>query len=95
MADYVASVLLPLGLFLNLVGCLAVVRMPDALSRLHAGVRCTTLGTCLVLAGVLLFRGMVVGGLAAGVSMALLWVLTPVAAGWLARAIRSDETDPD
>lgn len=49
--DVVSSVLLVLGVLLNLVAGLGLVRLPDVFSRMHAATKPATLGLALVLTG--------------------------------------------
>ena len=48
-----AFVIMAAGLFFDLVGCLGLVRLPDVYNRLQAGTKCVTLGTFLILLGVI------------------------------------------
>ena len=65
MSDAITVFLIAVGLLFNLLGCVGLVRLPDVYNRLQAATKCVTLGTCMVLAGVMLK--------AAGDSHPLLW----------------------
>ena len=45
----IAIILVSVGLFFNLVGCIGLVRFPDIYNRLQASTKCVTLGTVLIL----------------------------------------------
>ena len=45
------------GLAFDIVGCIGLVRLPDVYNRLQAGTKCVTLGTFLILLGVVLRFG--------------------------------------
>lgn len=82
----VAWTVMALGLFFNLVGCIGLVRLPDVYNRLQAGTKCVTLGTFLLLLGVVLHSG---AGSMALKALACLWFIamtSPTAAHAIARA---------
>jgi len=51
MSNALGSALFLIGLFFNVVGCIGLIRLPDIYDRLHAAIKCITLGTCTVLLG--------------------------------------------
>ncbi len=53
----VAYVLIGIGVLFDLVGALGLLRLPDVYNRLQAATKCVTLGTCLILIGVLVYSG--------------------------------------
>ena len=53
MSNAIGITILVVGLFFNLIGCIGLIRLPDIYNRLQAATKCVTLGTCLVLAGVM------------------------------------------
>jgi len=57
IVDIVAWVLLGLGSFFVLVGGVGMIRMPDLYTRMHAASVTETLGTMLVLTGLMLLSG--------------------------------------
>lgn len=50
-------ILISTGLFFNFAGCIGLVRFPDIYNRLQASTKCVTLGTCLILAAVIVQFG--------------------------------------
>lgn len=57
LVEWVASVLLVAGGFFVLVGGIGVLRMPDLYTRMHSASITETLGTMLLLAGLMLLAG--------------------------------------
>jgi multicomponent Na+:H+ antiporter subunit G len=54
MSDVIGYILIALGLLFNLFGCVGLVRFPDVYNRLQASTKCVTLGTVLLLVGVVI-----------------------------------------
>ena len=52
-----AYVVMAAGLAFDIVGCIGLVRLPDVYNRLQAGTKCVTLGTFLILLGVVIRFG--------------------------------------
>jgi multicomponent Na+:H+ antiporter subunit G len=50
-------ILISIGVFFDLVGAIGLLRLPDVYNRLQAATKCVTLGTCLILIGVLVGSG--------------------------------------
>ncbi len=50
-------ILISIGVAFDLVGALGLIRLPDVYNRLQAATKCVTLGTFLVLMGVLAHTG--------------------------------------
>ncbi len=50
-------ILISTGVIFDLVGALGLIRLPDVYNRLQAATKCVTLGTFLVLVGVLVHSG--------------------------------------
>jgi len=44
-----------IGLAFDLFGCIGLVRLPDVYNRAQAATKCVTLGTCMILLGVVLW----------------------------------------
>jgi multicomponent Na+:H+ antiporter subunit G len=87
MSEIVGGILIAVGLLFNVLGCVGLIRLPDVYNRLQAATKCVTLGTCLVLAGVVVIAA---GEAAPVVTKALLCmvfiiVTSPTAAHALAR----------
>lgn len=73
------------GIVFNLLGCIGLVRLPDVYNRLQAATKCVTLGTCLLLAGVVMMTDAVPCGLKCLACIAVIVVTAPTAAHALAR----------
>ncbi|MBD3349516.1 MAG: Na+/H+ antiporter subunit G, partial [Candidatus Eisenbacteria bacterium] len=50
-------ILISIGVFFDIVGAIGLIRLPDVYNRLQAATKCVTLGTCLILVGVLVHSG--------------------------------------
>ncbi len=86
MTDILTSLLLLLGSFLCLMAALGIVRLPDALTRMHAATKAGTLGVgLLVVAEVVCYRDLGIS-LRAATIIFLLLLTTPVAAHLIGRA---------
>jgi multicomponent Na+:H+ antiporter subunit G len=81
-----AYVLLALGLAFDLLGCIGLVRLPDVYNRLQAGTKCVTLGTFLLLAGVVVRFGFGALGWKALLCIWFIAMTSPTAAHAIARA---------
>jgi multicomponent Na+:H+ antiporter subunit G len=81
-----AYILLALGLAFDLLGCLGLVRLPDVYNRLQAGTKCVTLGTFLLLAGVVVRFGFGALGWKALLCIWFIAMTSPTAAHAIARA---------
>jgi multicomponent Na+:H+ antiporter subunit G len=81
MSDILGMVLIGIGLFFDLMGCIGLVRMPDLYNRLQASTKCVTFGTCSILAGVFVMTGFTATGI-----KVFLALTAPVSAHALARA---------
>lgn len=82
----VAWTVMAIGLFFDLVGCIGLVRLPDVYNRLQAGTKCVTLGTFLLLLGVMLHTGLGSMTLKAVVCLWFIAMTSPTAAHAIARA---------
>ena len=85
MNEYVALTVIGIGLLFDLFGCVGLVRLPDIYTRLQAATKCVTLGTCMVLLGVLMYTGFNPTGVKAVVCMAFVLATSPTAAHAIAR----------
>ena len=74
------------GLGFDLVGCLGLVRLPDVYNRLQAGTKCVTLGTLLLLFGVIIRFGFDSMGWKALLCLWFIAMTSPTAAHAIARA---------
>ncbi|UCD30768.1 MAG: Na+/H+ antiporter subunit G [Planctomycetota bacterium] len=57
MNDNIGAILIGIGVIFDVLGCLGLVRLPDVYNRLQAATKCVTLGTCLILIGVVVSAG--------------------------------------
>jgi len=55
MLETLAWIVVGVGLAFDLFGCLGLVRLPDVYNRAQAATKCVTLGTCMMLIGVVLW----------------------------------------
>ena len=86
MTDTIGYVLISIGVIFDLFGCIGLVRLPDVYNRLQAATKCVTLGTCMILIGVLFVTGIGSAGLRAAICALFILLTSPVAAHILARA---------
>jgi len=54
--EYLGDVVILLGVMAFLISAVGLVRMPDVYTRMHVGTKTTTIGTLLVLFGVILLE---------------------------------------
>jgi multicomponent Na+:H+ antiporter subunit G len=74
-----------IGIAFNVLGCIGLIRLPDVYNRLQAATKCVTLGTCLLLAGVMIMTGSAACGLKCLVCLVVIVITSPTAAHALAR----------
>ncbi len=86
MTDYLSGVLMLLGSIFCLIAALGIVRLPDALTRMHAATKAGTLGTGLLLMAAAFFYRQVGVSLRTATVIALLLLTAPVAAHLIGRA---------
>jgi multicomponent Na+:H+ antiporter subunit G len=56
MAELIGSLLILLGAFFHFSAGLGMLRMPDALTRMQAGTKASTLGNALILVGIAFYH---------------------------------------
>jgi len=61
MSEIIGIVVISMGVAFDLFGCIGLVRLPDIYNRLQGATKCVTLGTCLILLGVLIHSGGAMG----------------------------------
>lgn len=94
LAHIASWILLASGSAFVLVGGIGALRMPDFYSRMHAGSLTDTLGTLLILLGVIVQAGLTLAGVKL-LAIAIFMLLTcPTAAYALANAARLDGLTP-
>nr|MBU1327537.1 monovalent cation/H(+) antiporter subunit G [Candidatus Omnitrophota bacterium] len=74
-----------LGLGFDIFGCIGLLRLPDVYNRLQATTKCVTLGTCSILFGTFIMKGLGTTGVKAILVAVFLLLTSPVAAHALAR----------
>lgn len=88
---WLQGALAAIGCFFFFVGTLAMLRFPDALTRIHALTKADNLGFgCIVLALL-----PAVGSLASGVKLLLIWLLVLAASGTAAHLMARSAHDAD
>lgn len=80
-----AMILISIGLFFNLVGCIGLVRFPDIYNRLQASTKCVTLGTALILLAPVLQFGWNSISVKALLCIAFIFMTAPTAAHAISR----------
>ena len=85
MNEKIAQVVIGIGLAFDLFGCIGLVRLPDIYNRLQAATKCVTLGTCMILLGVLLQTGLGAMGVKALLCAVFIILTSPVAAHAIGR----------
>ena len=90
MNELAAQWIIGIGLAFNLFGTIGLVRLPDVYNRLQAATKCVTLGTCMILLGVLVgawggHAGITAMGAKAVLCAVFLLLTSPVAAHAIAR----------
>ena len=85
MNEIIGYIFIAIGLVFDLFGCLGLVRLPDVYNRLQASTKCVTLGTCSILFGLFLFKGISSAGIKAILCIIFIILTSPVSAHALAR----------
>ena len=85
MSETIGGILIVVGLLFDFLGTVGLVRLPDVYNRVQAATKCVTLGTCLILFGVLVKAGW--GDLGVKALLCAIFVLltSPVGAHAIAR----------
>ena len=86
MTETIGYISITIGVLFDLLGCVGLVRLPDIYNRLQAATKCVTLGTCMILIGVLFVMGIGSAGIRALICALFILLTSPVAAHILARA---------
>ncbi len=86
MNETIGLFLIAIGVLFDLLGCIGLVRLPDVYNRLQAATKCVTLGTCMILFGVLVTLGIGSAGIRALLCAVFILLTSPVAAHSIARA---------
>lgn len=83
--DIIGMVLIGIGLFFDVFGCLGLLRLPDVYNRLQAATKCVTFGTCSIMVGTFLILGPTAAGIKALLAVVFIALTAPVSAHALAR----------
>lgn len=86
MLHVAGLVFISVGLFLDVIGCLGLVRLPDIYNRLQASTKCVATGTACILFGTFLFVGFKASGTKAILCMIFLLITSPVIAHAISRS---------
>ena len=89
MNNLIGMAVICIGVLINLLGCIGLVRLQDTYSRLQAVTKCIVLGTCLILLGAAVVTASWVFFFKAAVCCTLLLIAAPTAAHALAKAAHS------
>ncbi|MCX6992284.1 MAG: monovalent cation/H(+) antiporter subunit G [Kiritimatiellaeota bacterium] len=57
MNSVIGMIFVAVGLAFNVLGCIGMIRLPDMYNRLQASTKCVTMGTCMVMIGVMISAG--------------------------------------
>jgi multicomponent Na+:H+ antiporter subunit G len=85
MSNVIGYILITLGVFFNISGCIGLVRLPDVYNRLQASTKCVTLGTILLLCGVAVCSGSTPMAIKAIICAVFILVTSPTAAHAIAK----------
>ena len=86
MSNTIAIIIISVGVFFDIAGCIGLIRLPDIYNRLQASTKCVTLGTCLILFGVLIYMGFNSISLKALLCILFIVCASPTAAHAISRA---------
>lgn len=82
------------GVWFALIGAIGLLRLPDFYTRLHAAAIIDTLGSALILLGLMWQAGWTLASVKLLLILLFLWFTSVVAAHALARAALSDPENP-
>jgi multicomponent Na+:H+ antiporter subunit G len=85
MNDMVSLIFITIGVIFNILGCIGILRLPDAYNRLQAATKAVTLGCCSILLGVVFHFGLSDAGTKALIAIPILFLGSTVAAHALIR----------
>ena len=92
--SFIAGVLVLSGALVVLIGLLGVYRMPDFYTRLHAASIIDTLGTLLIILGLLLLGGLSLVSVKLMLILLFILITTPAAAHALAKSALHGKLEP-
>jgi len=85
MQQIIGYIFIILGLGFDVFGCIGLLRLPDVYNRLQATTKCVTLGTCSILLGTFILKGLGTTGVKTILAAVFLLLTSPVAGHALAR----------
>jgi len=85
MSEIIGYILIMIGIFFNISGCIGLVRLPDVYNRLQASTKCVTLGTILLLIGVALISNLAALNAKAIICAVFILITSPTAAHAIAK----------
>ena len=80
------GVFIILGVFVLCVATFGIFRIEYALNRIHVAAKCDTLGSMLILAGLMLSNGWSMESAKIGLILLFIWIGNPAASHMVARA---------
>ena len=80
-------ILLVFGAFFFFVGTVGLIRLPSAITRVHATTKADTLGLGLIICGLILIIGFNVTSLKLLLVLVFVWITNPTAAHMITRAM--------
>jgi len=86
MSETIGYILISIGVLFDLLGGLGLVRLPDVYNRLQASTKCVTMGTGMILLGVVFITGFNSSGLKAFLAIWFIAITSPTAAHAISRA---------
>jgi multicomponent Na+:H+ antiporter subunit G len=86
MIEIVGIVFIVIGLGFDILACIGLIRLPDVYSRLQANTKCATFGTCSILFGTFIIKGMTGAGVKSLLCIIFLLLTAPVTAHALSHA---------
>jgi multicomponent Na+:H+ antiporter subunit G len=85
MSEIIGYILIIIGIFFDISGCIGLVRLPDVYNRLQASTKCVTLGTILLLIGVALVSDVAALNAKAIICAVFILITSPTAAHAIAK----------
>lgn len=83
--ELIGLILICIGVAFDFLGCLGLLRFPDIYNRLQAGTKCVTFGTCGILLGLFVMKGLTPVGIKALIGVPFVLLTSPVGAHALAK----------
>ena len=92
MNSLIGMIFVAVGLAFNVLGCIGMMRLPDMYNRLQAATKCVTMGTCMVMIGVMIASDVAYSAQLSArciICMAFILITAPTAAHALAHGAYS------